>query len=149
MVTNKDYYAILGVPRNASIEDVKKAYRRLARKFHPDLHPGDKEMEAKFKDINEAYSVLINPEKRKQYDLGERVVFEGAPFTGGPFGGFRGVDFRDFGADLGGVEEIFGEIFGGRGAYRLHACSKRHGREDKCKEGCGNGKADNKDTPGC
>lgn len=64
----KDYYAILGVPRNADEKEIKKAYRRLARKYHPDLNPGDKEAERKFKEINEAYEVLSDPEKRKRYD---------------------------------------------------------------------------------
>lgn len=64
----KDYYAILGVPRGADEKEIKKAYRRLARKYHPDLNPGDKEAEKKFKEINEAYEVLSDPEKRKRYD---------------------------------------------------------------------------------
>jgi DnaJ-class molecular chaperone len=102
MAKNKDYYEILGVPRDASVEDIKKAYRKLARKYHPDLHPEDKEMEARFKDINEAHGVLVDP------DMGGRVIFEGAP-------GFGGFNFRDFGANLGGVEDIFSQFFGGRG----------------------------------
>lgn len=64
----KDYYAILGVPRNADEKEIKRAYRRLARKYHPDLNPGDKEAERKFKEINEAYEVLSDPEKRRRYD---------------------------------------------------------------------------------
>ena len=67
-VANKDYYQILGVSRNASEKEIKQAYRRLARKHHPDLNPGDKSAEAKFKEINGAYEVLSNPEKRKKYD---------------------------------------------------------------------------------
>jgi DnaJ-class molecular chaperone len=111
MVKNKDYYEILGIPGNAGAEEIKKAYRRLARKYHPDLHPGDKEMEARTKEINEAYSVLGDPKRRKEYDMGGRVILEGAPFPGG-FGGFN---FRDFGSNLGGVEDIFSEFFGGSG----------------------------------
>jgi DnaJ-class molecular chaperone len=112
MAKQKEYYEILGVGRNADTDEIKKAYRRLARKFHPDLHPGDKSNEARFKEINEAYGVLGDPEKRRRYDLGGRVTFEGAPFGGA---GGLGFDFTDFGANLGGVEDIFGEIFGARG----------------------------------
>jgi len=120
----KDYYEILGVSRDASAEEIKKAYRGLARKYHPDLHPGDKEMEKKFKEINEAYSVLGDPKKREDYDLTGRVSFgEGGPGAGpwppGGFGGFGGPGggggpggFGGFGGAPGGFEDIFGEIFG-------------------------------------
>ena len=64
----KDYYEILGVPRTATVAEIKKAYRKLARKYHPDLNPGDKSAEARFKEIQEAYSVLSDPKKRAQYD---------------------------------------------------------------------------------
>ncbi|MCK5181355.1 MAG: J domain-containing protein, partial [Dehalococcoidia bacterium] len=67
-MTGKDYYQILGVSRKASEKEIKQAYRRLARKHHPDINPGDKSAEAKFKEINAAYEVLSNPEKRKKYD---------------------------------------------------------------------------------
>ncbi len=104
----KDYYQILGVPKNASQEEIKKAYRKLAVKYHPDKHKGDKNAEEKFKQISEAYEVMKDPEKRKRYDhLGENwkqyqdAGFEGSGFPGG-MGGFQ----TGFGG--GGFEEIFG-----------------------------------------
>src|SRR5215470_14216314 len=91
----KDYYATLGVPKTASEKELKAAYRKLARKHHPDVNPGDKAGEAKFKEINEAYEELGNTEKRRKYDeLGanwrmyEQAQQQGQPFPGGsPFGG--------------------------------------------------------------
>ncbi len=117
----KDYYQILGVPRGATDEEMKKAYRALARKFHPDLHPDKKkEMEAKFKEINEAYSVLSDPKKREDYDLTGRATFE--PGMGAPPPGFDFEDLGPFGGmggGAGGFEDIFSEIFGGgRGGRR-------------------------------
>lgn len=101
----KDYYKILGVPRTASAEELKKAYRRLAMKYHPDRNKGGKEAEAKFKDINEAYAVLSNAEKRKQYDMFGAEGFE-RKFT-------QEDIFRDF--DLGSIFKEFGQGGGGRG----------------------------------
>ncbi len=103
--TTKDYYEVLGVKNDASTDEIKKAYRRLARKYHPDLNPGDKAAEKKFKEINEAYEVLSDPKKRAEYDRFGKAAFEGGP-------GFEGFTARDFGAGFGGVEDIFSDLFG-------------------------------------
>src|SRR5512139_703884 len=99
---DKDYYRILGVERRASATEIKRAYRKLARKFHPDLNPGDKSAEAKFKEIQEAYSVLSDPKKRSQYDqfgfAGDRPPGAGPGGPGGPPPGFEGFDFSDYGS---------------------------------------------------
>ncbi|MBI5025717.1 MAG: molecular chaperone DnaJ [Nitrospirae bacterium] len=104
----KDYYEILGVGRDATDAEIKKAFRRLARKYHPDLNPGDKAAEQKFKEISEAYEILSDPKKRADYDRFGKAVFEGPGFEG-----FRPSDFGfDFG--FGGVEDIFSDLFGER-----------------------------------
>ncbi|MDO4267292.1 MAG: molecular chaperone DnaJ [Eubacteriales bacterium] len=100
--SKRDYYEVLGVPKNADDAALKKAYRVLAKKYHPDSNPGDAEAERKFKEASEAYSVLSDPEKRKQYDQFGHAAFEGG--AGGGAGGFGGFDFN--GADM-------GDIFGG------------------------------------
>ncbi|MFQ5441125.1 MAG: DnaJ C-terminal domain-containing protein [Thermodesulfobacteriota bacterium] len=115
-MAKKDYYEILGVSRDASDDDIKKAYRTLARKYHPDLHPGDKQMEAKFKEINEAYHVLSDSKKRADYDLTGRVTFEPGMGGGWPPGA-GGFDIGDMGfGRMGGFEDLFSEVFGERGA---------------------------------
>lgn len=112
MTTKRDYYEILGVPRNASEAELKKAFRRLAMKHHPDRNEGNKESEEKFKEIKEAYEVLTNPQTRSAYDqFGHAGVNPGSQ----GFGGSAGFNFEDIFGDLGGV---FGDIFGGAGGRR-------------------------------
>ena len=103
-MSDRDYYEVLGVDKGADDSAIKQAYRTQAKKYHPDLHPGDAEAEAKFKEVNEAYSVLSDPEKKAKYDQFGKAAFEPG---GGYEGGFGG--FSDFG-DLG---DIFGSFFGG------------------------------------
>ncbi len=108
--TKRDYYEVLGVPKNADEAALKKAYRVLAKKYHPDSNPGDAEAERKFKEASEAYSVLSDPEKRRKYDQFGHAAFEGG--AGGGAGGFGGFDFN--GADMGDIfGDIFGDFFGG------------------------------------
>ncbi len=104
MANKKDYYEILGVSRNASADEIKKAYRKLARKYHPDLNPNNKEAEEKFKEISEAYQVLSDPEKRKMYDQFGHAAFGGGAGGesgfGGGFEGFGGMNIEDILEDL-------------------------------------------------
>jgi len=124
-VAEKDYYEILGVKKNASEEEIKKSYRSLAKKWHPDKHKGDKDAENKFKEISEAYAVLSDKEKREQYDRLGREAF--GPGGANPFAGF---DFSQFMGGSGGARgrrggnarrttvnftDIFGDLFGGGG----------------------------------
>jgi len=110
----KDYYQILGVGKNASEDEIKKAYRKLAKKYHPDTRPGDKAAEEKFKEINEAYEVLGDPEKRKKYDQfgSQGQFFHGADFDPSQFGFGNGVryEYRSGGS---GFSDFFDWIFGG------------------------------------
>ena len=104
--SKRDYYEVLGVDRGADEAAIKKAYRQLAKKYHPDMNPGDKDAEMKFKEASEAYAVLSDPEKRRQYDQFGHAAFE----QGG--GGAGGFDFN--GADMGDIfGDIFGDLFGG------------------------------------
>ncbi len=114
----KDYYEILGVSKDATSDDIKKAYRTLVKKYHPDLHPGDKQAAEKFKEINEANEVLSDEKKRKEYDFQREHPGMGG-FGGGAsgFGGF------------GGFEDIFGDIFGGFGGGRRQARTKTKGED--------------------
>ena len=115
MADKRDYYEVLGVDKSADDATLKKAYRKLAKKYHPDVNPGDKEAEAKFKEATEAYTILSDPEKRKQYDQFGHAAFENG--GGGAGGGFGGFDFN--GADMGDIfGDIFGDLFGGGGSRR-------------------------------
>lgn len=113
-MAGRDYYQVLGVQKSASPEDIKKAYRRLAMKYHPDRNKGNKEAESKFKEISEAYAVLSDPEKRKQYDMFGAEGFQ-SKYSQEDI--FRGFDFssifREFGFGTGTGQGIFSEIFGG------------------------------------
>ncbi len=104
----RDYYEVLGVDRGADDATIKKAYRQLAKKYHPDMNPGDKEAEKKFKEASEAYAVLSDSEKRRQYDQFGHAAFEGGAGGAGGFD-FSGMDFTDMFGD------IFGDLFGGGG----------------------------------
>ena len=132
-----EYYDTLGVPRKATADDIRKAYRKLARKYHPDLNPGDKSSEDRFKNVQEAYDVLSDPKKRQMYDQFGFYSENGYPGAGGPGGSgphpgmdFSGFDFSDFfsgaagsgaaggaGAgrrteSAGGFRDIFSQFFG-------------------------------------
>jgi curved DNA-binding protein len=146
----KDYYKILGVPKTASQAEIKKAYRKLARQHHPDVKPGDKKAERTFKDVNEANTVLADPEKRKKYDAlgpnweafsqaapgggrgGANPFGAGGPFAGGFDGGGGNVryEFRTSGdsGDFGGFSDFFRMMFGGDAGGRTSTSQARSGR---------------------
>src|SRR6202162_4920188 len=109
MASRPDNYKSLGVDKKATPEEIKKAYRKLARKYHPDRNPDNKEAEARFKEISQAHDVLGDPEKRKQYDSGTGMFTPGAG-AGGGFGGFGNFDF-----DASSMGDILSNLFGGGG----------------------------------
>ena len=120
MAEKRDYYEVLGLQKGASEAEIKKAFRKMAMKYHPDKNPGDKEAEEKFKEVNEAYSILSDPEKKSKYDrFGHAGVDPNAGFGGGGFGGAGGFDdiFDMFG-------NMFGGGFGGGGARRKNGPMK-------------------------
>ena len=107
MADKRDYYEVLGISKGASESEIKKAYRSMAKKYHPDMNPGDSEAEAKFKEVNEAYDVLSDADKKAKYDQFGHAAFDqtaGGGYGGGGFGGF---------GDFGDIGDIFGSIFGG------------------------------------
>ena len=135
----KDFYAELGVPSTASAEDIKRAYRKLARQLHPDANPGDAKAEARFKSVSEAYGVLSDSDKRKQYDEA-RSLFSGGFRPGGGFGGpggQGGFDLGDlFGTAAGrpgdanaGLSDLLGGLFANRGAGNAGASRPRRGAD--------------------
>ncbi|MBE6563270.1 MAG: molecular chaperone DnaJ [Ruminococcaceae bacterium] len=109
--TKRDYYEVLGISKGATDDEIKKAYRKLAKKYHPDMNPDNKEAEMKFKEVNEAYAILSDAEKRKQYDAYGHSAFDGTGGFNG--GGFGGAGFGDFG--FGDISDIFSSFFGGAG----------------------------------
>ena len=134
----KDFYAELGVSSTASADDIKRAYRKLARQLHPDANPGDARAEARFKSVSEAYGVLSDPDKRKQYDEA-RSLFNGGFRPGGGFGapgGAGGFDLGDLfgnaagrGGDAGGLGDLLGGLFANRGAGNAGASRPRRGTD--------------------
>ena len=106
----RDYYDVLGLDRGASEDEIKKAFRSLARKYHPDKNPGDDQSEAMFKEVQEAYAILSNPDERRKYDRFGHNRPGGSPF--GP-GGFQGVDINIDDLFGGGFDSIFSTLFGG------------------------------------
>lgn len=121
MAEKRDYYEVLGVQKSATAEEIKKAYRKITKANHPDLHPGDKECEERFKEANEAYEVLSDEEKRKKYDQFGHAAFDPNAGFGGNGGGFGG--FGGFG-DLG---DIFGDLFGFGGSTSRNPNAPRRG----------------------
>jgi curved DNA-binding protein len=126
----RDYYEVLGVNRDASEDQIRQAYRKLARKYHPDVNPGDKSAEDKFKEINEAYEVLSDSDKRKRYDQLGQNWKSGADFTPPPGWGQVNVEYGDLGDIFsgGGFSDFFETLFGGGRSARSSGSQRRAGR---------------------
>ena len=120
--SKRDYYEVLGLQKGASDDDIKKAYRKMAKKYHPDLNPGDKEAEARFKEANEAYEILSDPQKKARYDQYGQAGVD--PNFGA--GGYQGYGFDNIDIDLG---DIFSSFFGGGGGRRQNANAPRRGAD--------------------
>lgn len=149
MAVKRDYYEVLGVGRDASDEAVKKAYRNLAKKYHPDSNSGETQAEQKFREVSEAYSVLSDPEKKKLYDQFGHAAFDpsGAPYeSGGTYGGFQGAhggfggngfgengfgggNYTEYHFESGDIDDLFGDLFGG--AFRRNSRGGFDGRQYK------------------
>ena len=133
MASKRDYYEVLGIQKGADASTIKKAYRKMAKKYHPDANPGDKEAEEKFKEVNEAYEVLSDDQKRAAYDQYGHSAFENGGMGGGGFtgGGFTG-NFSDMGDIFG---DIFGggfsDIFGGGSSRRRRNNAPQHGADSR------------------
>jgi molecular chaperone DnaJ len=137
-MAGKNYYELLGVKKDATEKEIKQAYRRLARKYHPDVNPGDKSAEAKFKEINEAYEILSDKENRRKYDkYGDKWQyadqFEQASqqqsfYRDFSQGGGRGSSYH-FSGDIGGMDDILEELFGGRGGTFQRRAQPRRGQD--------------------
>lgn len=116
MADKRDYYEVLGLKKGADEAAIKKAYRSLAKKYHPDMNPGDTQAEAKFKEVNEAYDVLSDPDKRAKYDQYGHAAFDPSMGGGAGFGGF---------SDFGDISDIFSSFFGG--GFGGSSSSRRNG----------------------
>ena len=129
MAEKRDYYEVLGLQKGASEEEIKKAFRKMALKYHPDRNPGDKEAEEKFKEVNEAYSVLSDPDKKNKYDrFGFAGVDPNAGFGGAGAGGFGG----GFGGGFDDIFSAFGDMFGGGfGGFGGGAASRNQPRKGR------------------
>lgn len=130
-MAGKDYYSILGISRNATDRDIKQAYRRLARQYHPDVNPGNKSAEARFKEINEAYEVVSDPEKRKKYDqYGDKWQYadqfaQAQQQQQGAWSSTQAGEGQPFQFEEADLESVFGDLFGGAGGFKRRATPRQ------------------------